>query len=95
MKYPDLIPIYAHLVCNEALSEETEDATQHLFQRALDAGLVRSDEGHEGSGLCFDTTMMVRLMEISAVVADKELRRLGNRLEALLRQDFSTKLVRH
>jgi len=59
MKYPDQIPIYAHLVCNEALSEETEDAAQHLFQRAVNAGLVRSDEGHEGAGLCFDVTAQV------------------------------------
>ena len=95
MKYPDLIPVYAHLVCNEALSEETEDAAQHLFQRAVNAGLVRSDEGHEGAGLCFDTTIMVRLMEVSADAADKEVRRLAIRLEALLRQEFSTKLMRH
>ena len=44
MKHPDLIPTYAHLLCHEELSEVTEDVAQHLFQRALDAGLLQPDE---------------------------------------------------
>jgi hypothetical protein len=94
MKKPDLIPIYAHLLCNEALSEVTEDVAQHLFQRAVDAGLLQPDEGHAGSGLCSEPTM-IRLLEVSAAAADVELRGLANRLEALLLQEFPTKLMRH
>jgi hypothetical protein len=93
MKNPDLIPIYAHLLCHEALSEAIEDAAQHLFQRAVDAGLLQPDEGYEGDVLCSEPTM-IRLLEVSAA-ADVELRRLVNRLEALLLQDFPTKLIRH
>jgi len=93
MKHPDLISVYAHLLCNEELSEATEDVSQHLFQRAVDAGLLRPDESYEGPGLCSETTMM-RLLEVSAAAADVELSRLANRLEALLRQEFPTKLMR-
>ena len=82
MKYPDLIPIYAHLLCNEELSEVTEDASQHLFQQAADAGLLQPDGGYEGPGPCSEPTMM-RLLEVGAAAADVELRRLANRLEAL------------
>jgi hypothetical protein len=91
MKSPDLIPIYAHLLCNQALSEVTEDAAQHLFQRAIDAGLLQPDEG---DGLCSEP-MMMRLLKLSAAAADVELRGLANRLEALLLQEFPTKLMRH
>jgi hypothetical protein len=94
MKSPDLIPIYANLLCNQALSEVTEDAAQHLFQRAVDAGLLQPDEGYEGDGLCSEP-MMMRLLKLSAAAADVELRGLANRLEALLRQEFPRKLMRH
>lgn len=94
MKYPDLIPIYAHLLCNEALSEATDDAAQHLFQRAFDAGVLRPDEGHEDHASCSESTM-TRLLQLSAAAADLEQRRLANRLEALLLREFPTKLVRH
>jgi hypothetical protein len=93
MKHPDLAPIYAHLLCNEELSEVTEDAAQHLFQRAVDAGLVQPDGGYEGSGPCSEPTMM-RLLEVSAAAADVEMRRLANRLEALLLKEFPTKIMR-
>jgi hypothetical protein len=65
MKKPDLIPIYAHLLCNQALSEVTEDAAQHLFQRAVDAGLLQPDEDYEGNGLCSEP-MMMRLLKLTA-----------------------------
>ena len=94
MKHSDLIPIYAHLLCNEELSDVTEDVAQHLFQRAVDAGLLQPDEGYEGPSLCSEPTMM-RLLEVSAAAADVELRRSADRLEALLLQEFSTKLMRH
>jgi hypothetical protein len=94
MKHSDLIPIDAHLLCNEELSEATEDAAEHLFQRAVDAGLLQLDEGYEGPSLCSEPTMM-RLLEVSAAAADVELRRSADRLEALLLQEFSTKLMRH
>jgi hypothetical protein len=94
LKNPGLIPVYAHLLCNEALSEATEDMAQHLCQRAVDAGLLRPDEGYEGDGTCSEP-MMIRLLEVSAAAADVELRRLANRLEALLLQEFPTKLTRH
>ena len=93
MKYPDLIPIYAHLLCSEKLSEMTEDVSQHLFQQAVDAGLLQPDEGYEGSGPCSEPTMM-RLLEVSAAAADVELRRLANRLETRLLQEFPTKTTR-
>ena len=91
MKYPDLTPIYAHLLCNEELSEATEDASQHLVQRAVDTGLF-PDAGDEDDGWCSEPTMM-RLLEVSAAAADLELRRLAKRLEALLLREFPTKLV--
>jgi hypothetical protein len=94
MKHPDLIPIYAHLLCNKELSEVTEDVAQHLFQRAVDAGLLQPDAGHEDHGLCSEPTM-IRLLEVSAPAADAELRWLANRLEALLLREFPTKLMRH
>jgi hypothetical protein len=94
MKHPDLIAVYAHLLCNEELSEVAEDVAQHLFQRAVDAGLLRPDEGYEDRGLCSEPTMM-RLLEVGAAAADMELRRLADRLEGLLLQEFSTKLMRH
>ena len=93
MERPDLIPLYAHLLCNEELSEEAEDAAQHLFQRAVDAGLLRPDEGHKGPGLCSEPTMM-RLLEIGAAAAEVELRRLADRLEALLLREFPARLTR-
>ena len=93
MNHPDLIPLYAHLLCNEELSEATEDAAQHLFQRAVDAGLLQPDEGYEGPGLCSEPTMM-RLLEVTAAAADVELRRSADRLEALLLREFPTKLMR-
>jgi hypothetical protein len=94
MKHAELISIYAHLLCNEALSDATEDAAQHLFQRVVDAGLLQPDEGHEGPRLCSEP-MMMQLLEVSAAAADVELRRCADRLEALLLQEFSTKLMRH
>ena len=93
MKHPDLIPIYAHLLCNEELSEVAEDVAQHLFQCAVGASLLQPDEGYEGPALCSEPTMM-RLLEVSAAAADVELRRLADRLEALLLQEFPTKLMR-
>jgi hypothetical protein len=93
MKHPDLIPIYAHLLCNEELSEVTEDVAQHVFQRAVDAGLFQPDEGYEGPELCSEPTMM-RLLEVSAAAADVELRRLADRLEALLLQEFPRRAMR-
>jgi hypothetical protein len=93
MEHPDLIPIYAHLLCNEELSEEAEDVAQHLFQQAVDGGLLRPDVGHEGPGLCSEP-MMVRLLQVGAAAADGELRRLADRLEALLLQEFPTKMMR-
>ena len=94
MRYPDLIPIYAHLLCNEELSEVTEDASQYLFQQAVDAGLLQPDEGYEGHGSCSEPTMM-RLLEVGSAAADVELRRLADRLEALLLREFPTTLMRH
>ena len=41
MKHAELIPLYSHLLCREELSEDAEDASQHLFQMALDAGLLQ------------------------------------------------------
>ena len=38
---------------------------------------------------------MMRLLEVSAAAADVQLRRSADRLEALLLQEFSTKLMRH
>jgi MerR, DNA binding len=93
MKYPDLIPIYAHVLCNEELSEVTEDIAQHLFQRAVDAGLLQPDEGHEGHGLCSGPTM-IRLLEVTGAAPNVELRRLANRLDARLLREFPTKLMR-
>jgi hypothetical protein len=94
MEHPDLIPVYAHLLCNEELSEVTEDAAQHLFQGAVDAGLLRPDEGYEGPGLCSEP-MMMRLLEVGAAAADVELRHLADRVEALLQQELPTRLMRH
>jgi len=93
MRYPDLIPKYAHLLCHEELSEVAEDVSQHLFQHAIDTGLLRLDEDDDASRLCSEPTMM-RLLEVSAAAADVELRRLANRLEALLLQDFLTESLR-
>jgi hypothetical protein len=93
MRYPDLIPAYAHLLCNEDLSEATEDVAQHLFQRASDAGLLRPDGGRGDRGSCSEP-MLVRLLEISAAAADVKLRRLLNTLETLLLQEFPTALTR-
>jgi hypothetical protein len=98
MKHPTLIPIYAHLLCNEDLSEEAEDVAQHLFQRTVDAGLLRHDEGDEGSEPCSEPCSeptMMRLLKASATTADVELRRLADRLEALLLQEFPARLSRH
>jgi len=94
MQHPDLILIYAHLLCNEELSEVTEDVAQHLFQTTLRAGLLQPDEGHEGPELCSEPTMM-RLLEISAAADDTELYRLANRLEILLLKEFPTRVMRH
>ena len=94
MRYPDLIPIYAHLLCNEDLSEVTEDASQCLFQQAVDAGLLKPEEGYDGHGSCSEPTIM-RLLEVGAAAADMELRRLADRLEALLLREFPRKLTRH
>ena len=94
MNHPDLIPLYAHLLCNEELSEETEDVAQHLFQQAVDAGVLQPDKGHEGPELCSEPTMM-RLLEVGAAATDVELRRSADRLEALLLQEFPTTLMRH
>ena len=94
MKYPDLIPIYAHLLCNEDLSEATEDVAQHLFQRAFDARLLQPDEAHEDHGSCSEPAMM-RLLEVGAAAADLEMRRLVNRLEVLMLEEFPTRTVRH
>lgn len=93
MRYPDLIPIYAHVLCNEELSEATEDASQQLVQRVVDAGLLQPDECHEGQEPCSEPTMM-RLLEAGAA-ADAELRRLADGLEALLLREFPTQLMRH
>jgi hypothetical protein len=93
MRYPDLIPIYAHLLCNEELSEVTEDASQYLFQQAADAGLLQPDEGYKGQS-CSEPLMM-RLLEVGSAAADLELRRLADRLEALLLREFPSKLTRH
>jgi hypothetical protein len=94
MRYPDLIPIYAHVLCNEELSEATEDVSQHLFQRVVDAGLLQPDESHEGHGSCSEPPMM-RLLEAGAAAADVELRRLTDKLEALLLREFPMQLMRH
>jgi hypothetical protein len=94
MRYPDLIPIYAHLLCHEDLSEVTEDASQHLFQRAVDAGLLRPDKGHQDHGSCSEPAM-VRLLEVGSAAADVELRHLADGLEALLLREFPSKLTRH
>ena len=94
MRYPDLIPIYAHLLCNEELSEVTEDASQYLFQQAVDAGLLQPDEGDKGHGSCSEPAMM-RLLEVGSAAADMELRRLADRLEVLLLREFPSKLTRH
>jgi hypothetical protein len=93
MKYPDRVPIYAHLLCQEELSEIAEDTAQHLFQRAVEAGLVQPDADYEGSGPCSEP-MMMRLLEVSASAVDVELRRLVNRLEALLMEEFPTETMR-
>jgi hypothetical protein len=90
MRHPDFIPAYAHLLCNEEPSEVAEDTAQHLFQRAVDAGLLRPDEDYEGSGPCSEP-MMMRLLDISAAADDVELCRLADRLEALLLEEFPTK----
>jgi hypothetical protein len=92
-KNPDLIPIYAHLLCNEPLSDVTDAAAQHLLQRAIDTGLLRLEGGDEEQELCSEP-MMMRVLHVSAATADVELRRLANRLEALLLEEFPTKLVR-
>lgn len=94
MDRPDLIPIYAHLLCNEALSEAIEDTSQHLFQRAVDAGLLQPEEAYEGSQPCSEP-MMIRLLEVSAAAADAETSRLANRLEALLLKEFPTRVGQH
>jgi hypothetical protein len=93
MKHPDLIQIYAHLLCSEELSEVTEDVSQHLFQQAVDAGLLQPDEDYEDPGPCPEP-MMMQLLEVSVAAADVELRCLANRLEALLLQEFPTKTTR-
>jgi hypothetical protein len=93
MKNPDLVLIYAHLLCNEALSEATEDAAQHLFKRTFDLGLVTLGGGHDDQDECSEF-MMARLLKVSAT-ADVELSRLAHRLEALLRSEFPTKLMPH
>jgi hypothetical protein len=94
MRYPDLIPIYAHLLCNEELSEAIEEVSQYLFHQAVNMGLLKPDEYYEEPILCSEPMMML-LMEVSAAAPDVELRRLADRLEALLLQEFSTKLMRH
>ena len=93
MKNPDLIPTYAHLLCNEVLSEVIEDASQHLLQQAVDAGLLQPDAAYEGHGACSEP-MMMRLLEVSGAAANTELRRLASRLEALLLREFLTSLMR-
>jgi hypothetical protein len=86
MKYPDLIPIYAHLLCSVGVSEVIEDAAQHLFQRAFDTGALQLGEGSEQ---CPESTML-RLLQIST--ADAGLRRLANRLEGMLLKEFSDEI---
>ncbi|KAA2212847.1 hypothetical protein [Teichococcus oryzae] len=94
MKHPDLIPTYAHLLCNEKLSEAIEDTSQDLFQQAVHAGLLQPDEYYGESVSCSEP-MMMRLLEVSTASAEEELRRLADRLEDLLLQEFSTTLIRH
>jgi hypothetical protein len=94
MKHPDLIPIYAHLLCNEELSETVEEVSQYLFQQAAHAGLLQPNEYNNNPMLCSEP-MMMQLMKVSAAAADVELRRLADRLETLLLQEFSTKRMRH
>jgi len=92
-KNPDLVLIYAHLLCNEALSEATEDAAQHLFKRAFDLGLVTYGSDHDDQDECSEF-VMARLLKVSAT-ADAELSRLAHRLEALLQSEFPSQLMRH
>jgi hypothetical protein len=94
MKHPDLIPIYTHLLCNEELSETVEEVSQYLFQQAVHAGLLQPDKYNNNPILCSEPIMM-QLMKVSPAAADMELRSLAERLETLLLQEFSTKLMRH
>src|SRR4051812_2530098 len=77
MKYPDLIPLYANLLCNETISEELEDVSQYLFQSAVDTRVILTlDDDTE--------RMMKRLLEFgAAATADTRLHCLSNKLEAL------------
>ena len=86
MKYPDLIPLYANLLCNETISEELEDVSQYLFQSAVDTRVILTlDDDTE--------RMMKRLLEFgAAATADTKLHCLSNKLEALLLEEFSDQI---
>ena len=89
MKHPDLIPLYVDLLCNEELSEEMEDVSQYLFQRAVDTNAIRPDVDENTE------PMMIRLLSFSAAAAaaaNTELHRLAIKLEALLLEEFSDQI---
>jgi hypothetical protein len=87
MKHPDLIPLYVDLLCNEELSEEMEDVSQYLFQRAVDTNAIRPDVDENTE------PMMIRLLDLSAAAAaNTELHCLANKLEALLLEEFSDQI---
>ena len=92
MKHPDLIPLYSRLLCWEELSEDAEDASQHLFQMALDAGLLQLDRDFDGHEMWPEPTMM-RLLEIATKAADLRLSRAARRLEAILLQEFPSQVA--
>ena len=92
MKHPDLIPLYSHLLCREELSEDAEDASQHLFQMALDAGLLQLDRDFDGHEMWPEPTMM-RLLEIATKAADLRLSRAARRLEAILLREFPSQVA--
>ena len=77
----------------DRLAKAAGHADRSVPLRSYCTGLLLPGEDYEGPGLCSEPTMM-RLLEVSAA-ADVELRRLADRLEALLLQEFSTKLMRH
>ena len=87
MKHPDLIPTYARLLSQEALSEVIEDASQHLVQRAVDTGVLQPVEAPEPC----PEPMIMGLLEIAAEAADPELRFLVERLEGLLLDGFPSR----
>jgi hypothetical protein len=88
VKYRNLIPRYACLLCDRRLSEAIADASQHLVQRAVDTGVLRVEEWRAGPNQQLEPQMRW-LLEASEASGEPELRGLLSSLEDLLLREFS------